>query len=42
MTDMLTEEITMIAAGKAVTQLRFFHCEVTLTLYIPMYPPKSS
>lgn len=41
MTDTLTEEVTMIAAGKAVTQLRFFHCEVTLIFYISMDPPKS-
>lgn len=39
MTDILTEEITRIAAGKAVMQLRFLYCEVTLTLYPSMYCP---
>lgn len=41
MTGVLAEEITMIAAHKAGMQLRFLHCEVTLTVYIPMEPPKS-
>lgn len=41
MTEVLTEAITMVAAGKAVMQLRFLHCEATLTLYTAMNPPKS-
>lgn len=35
MTDMLPEEMTMIAAGK--TQLRFFHCKTPLALHPLVY-----